>query len=468
MKDVGILTFAGGPRAEDAAFRNDVAEIEGRLRFTYEGWHLHPVFGGEPFHPGDRAITSLRLGRLHVHHVIDAGACVLLLLLVGEVDARIVAEVVRYVDARMRPQVPLFVLGVDEAAAASSGAVLRVAGELRAIGRGHEAASAPVAEADPAFHAFSQRIEHARDAVRSARRDARFRDDLRRHHHLSICPGGTAPLSWRLPALQALAAAGITHGTAGLEEVARRARWILGAESAPLDPRLLARTPLKKPFGPGDLAERAVALAIRDLADERLASTLTLGPALPGAVSPARVAAWLDSLEGEDHAPASPLSTSTDDDDAAAITQFLLKRATLRLAPVVEFLDPQQLRPAALATTFAIAGWNEGRLRLRAPAGLRAPARQLAAVQVTAARVTFGVSGPAVMAFEGSTEPGVKEDELVLACPAPADRLLEAWPADRLSLIPGAWGDALERLAGGAGFAVTRIDARRTSASAPR
>ena len=61
MKDVGVLIIGPPSRAADATFRNDVAALEGRLRFIFTGWELAPVFGGEPLHPEERVIGSLSI-----------------------------------------------------------------------------------------------------------------------------------------------------------------------------------------------------------------------------------------------------------------------------------------------------------------------------------------------------------------------------------------------------------------------
>ena len=120
------------------------------------------------------------------------------------------------------------------------------------------------------------------------------------------------------------------------------------------------------------------------------------------------------------------------------------------------FLDPQQRRPAAVAATFRIAGWNGARLRLSVPEALRSsPAlRVLAASEVTAARLTFTAGGPSLSVFEGATEPGVIHDEIVLPCPVPPGRLFDEWPADRMTLLPGRHAADLEALAKGAGIEV--------------
>src|SRR5262245_25285175 len=170
MKDVGILVV-GPPRSfVDATLRNEVADLEGRLRFIMTGWALHPVFGGEPLHPDDRVIGSLALGRIHLHHLVEAEICVLLVFLVGAADASIAAGLVRYPAARVGPPLPLFVLGAADRPAAFA-ATLRLSGELRAMRRPHEAACAAVREDDARFYAFSESVERARDSVRRIERD---------------------------------------------------------------------------------------------------------------------------------------------------------------------------------------------------------------------------------------------------------------------------------------------------------
>lgn len=470
MSDVGILTFVPAGRDRDQGFRNDVAEIEGRLRFIFTGWHLNPVFGGEPFHPGDRAITSLALGRLHLHHVVDAGACVLLLLLVGDVDARMAAEVARYADARIRPAVPLFLLGVEEVGGSLASA-LRVAGELRAMLRACDAAVAAIKEDDPGFHAFSKRIERSRDAVRSTRLDVRFQDDLRRHHHLSVCPGGSAPRSWQIPPLHALACAGITTGVVERDELERRTRWLIGAAAAPLDPRLVALRNRGATPTPGALSVHAAALAIRDLADERLATSVTLGGTLPAGASPEAVAAILNSLRDPSGRAATPLCVSTGDDEAAAITQHLLQRAALRAPEGQSFLDPGQVRPTAIAATFPIIAWGNGQARLAVSPGIVGSEvfAALVGTSVTVARVGFGVGAPLVAILEPFGNSEVRDTELLLPTPDLVDEPLDQWPADRMTLIPGKHADRLEALVRGIGFEVTKLGPpRRTSASAPR
>lgn len=457
MKDTAILTLGPPGGAADAAFRNDVAEVEGRLRFILTGWHLAPVFGGEPCHPGDRLVTSLALGRLHLHHVVDAGACVLVLLLAGDVDARLAAEVVRYADARVRPPFPLFVLATREAGPGSKTSLLRVSGELRALGRAFDAADAPaIREDDPAFHDWALRLESTRDAVRAVRRDLRFHDDLRRHHHLSVCPGGSSPASWRLPPMQALVRCGITASTAGTEEVERRARWLLGSGPTPLDPRLVEIREAGREGSPGTLAENAVALAIRDLADERLAFSVALGPVLPAAARPDRVAAILNLLRAPGGRLVMPLCAAAGDDDAGALSQHLLQRAALPPPDGRPFLDPARAPVTVVAATFRVDALEDGHVLLAPPDGAAGAMNALAGGEATAARLGFDAAAPFAACFEaGRVE--VAGGRLRVPVPGGAAALLAGWPSDRLALVRGRCAGRLQALLDGIGIPLTRV-----------
>jgi hypothetical protein len=461
MKDVAILTLGSAGTGGDAAFRNDVAELEGRLRFIFTGWELAPVFGGEPCHPGDRVVTSLALGRLHLHHVVDAGACVLVALLAGDVDPRLLAEVVRYADARARPPFPLFVMAPGEIGPAARVSLLRAAGELRAIGREADVAFVPaIHEDDPAFHAWAGRVEASRDAARPSRgaRDVGFRDDLRRHHHLSVCPGNGAPPSWRLPPIHALAQCGITASVVDSQELERRARWLLGAGAAPLDPRLAGKPGLHA--GPGALAEGAVALAIRDLADERLAFSVALGPSLPSGASAERVALLLNHPRDAAGSLAMPLCAAPGDDDAGALTQHLLQRAALPPPDGRPFIDPARAPAAAVATTLRVEAIEDGHVVLGLPGGCdgNEVLSALAGASVTAARIGFGIGPPRAAWFE-ATPAQVAGGRVRVPVPGRADGLFQAWPADRAALVPARCGPRFEALLRGIGFEVTRLSA---------
>jgi hypothetical protein len=454
VSDIGVLTIVPGGTEKDQRFRNDVAEMEGRLRFILNGFGFNPVFGGEPMHPGDRVVSSLSLARLHLHHIVDAGASVLVLVLVGEVDADMTSAIVRYLDARVDPPPPIFLLGVEEMGFRPEPVVMRTSGELKALGRAHATGVGAVKKEDARFYAFFEGVEKARDDAVKVPREARFRDDLRRHHHLAVCPTSRAPLSWRLPPLHALAEHGITCGFVDPEEIRARVRWLLGAAIRPADPRLVEIMAKAPGVRPGDLATHAVAIAIRDLADEKLAFTVTLGTALPGAVSPERVASLLGAPEDPAGGVATPLCVSTQDDDAGAISQYLLQRASAG-AVVQKYRDPQHVRPSDSAATFRIAGLTDGRVVLSIPAALAGSAlvRSLASGPVTGARVAFSSGSATAAVFESREPPAVQGSELHVALAAPASSLFAQWPTDRVALIPGRHADRLVSLASQARFA---------------
>jgi hypothetical protein len=464
----GVLTFVPGGTDRDQRFRNDVAEIEGRLRFILTGKQLNPVFGGEPLHPGDRAITSPSLARLHLHHVVDGGACLLVLLLVGPVDPALVAAAVRYVDARVSPPLPLLLLAAAELGFAPHGPALAAAGELRAIGRDCEVHVAAIREDDPRFDDFYRRVDRTFEDAAAVRRDVRFRDDLRRHHHLSVCPRGGAPPSWRLPVLQALAAHGITASVADQDEVRANVRAILGSAGRLLDPRLVEARDRAGGLRPGDLVDHATALAVRDLAAERHASTVALGDRLPGGASPHAVAAILRSLRGPS-GPAIPVCTATGEDDAGAISQYLLQRASVDAAPG-RFFDPQHVRPAHASATFAIRGLAGDHAILAVPPG-GAGSELVAALgrePATAARLSFGAESALAAVLETRHPAEARGDELLLPLPTTGQAVLHDWPGDRLALIPGRHEERLRALLAEARIAVTSPErplARRTPAS---
>jgi hypothetical protein len=280
----------------------------------------------------------------------------------------------------------------------------------------------------------------------------------------------SAPLSWRLPAVAALKRCGITVSAVGADEVRRRVRWLLGTGPEPLDPRLADRPRGSVGSDPGALRDEAVALAIRDLADERLAFTVTLGSESLSGADSERVAAILGDLEDSAGRPAAPLSVSVGGDDAGALSQYLLQRATLE-GEVRAFQDPQQRRPVHPARSFPILRLFEQSAALAVPEALSQPGRfgSLADGPVTACRVSFGADGFSCALFESSGPPAVARSGISVPLPAAAEEFVRRWPADRLTLVPGRHAERLVRLLRDSGFQAVSLAAAgtRTFATVP-
>jgi hypothetical protein len=448
VSGVGVLTFRAPGSDAERLLDNVIAEIEGRLRFILTEEGLEPVFGSEPFDPAERAIGSPALARLHLQHVIGRLPPVLVILLAGDVDAAVVAALVRYLDARVSPPLSVFLLAADEGGFAAHASALRASGELAALGRPHDSAVAAIRREDPRFAGFLSRVAGARSDGAGVRREAVFRDDLRRHHHLSVCPGGASQRSWRLEPLQALARHGITGSIVDREDVRRRASWLLGRGGDILDPRLLELQAACPRLGPGDLRDHAVALAIRDVADERLANTIALGSRLPSEAPPASVADILRAMRDPAGRVAVPIPTACDDDDAGALSQLLLQRASVT-GPTGKFVDPAQRRAGHAATTVRIVGFAEGAWLL-APLSGSASLPPVDGVAVTALRIAFHLEESVAFVLESRAPAVVRGDAVSL----PLGGAIPRWPADRAALIPGAHAERLASLLPACGFRV--------------